>query len=337
MHRFLPPLVLTLAIQASCADESSDSAGGTPDFNYIPVNDDVCVPTTQAQVDSAHGAIDGLISADVDADGAVDYAAYVVQDFALAGSGGACDTTDNPLGSLLDDLDAGGWVEDSSLLAGYSSARSYFNAALSYPIRDLVIHVDPIDGGLAAMAMTQGVYTECVGDCDSWGIQVESLGADCSTLGYTLVGTWTDDGKGGVAVASSAAAAPFGFYVPLMASLPDPALYPTVHQLLAAVSSNPMWQVVVEEPSVNLALSGDGLAHPGRANEGTETTTYEEGEDPGPDAAFPSSTLVDDGVTADDEGVDGGCFQMTAYLPIANRARCSKAVMTHAWRGWCDW
>lgn len=258
MNRTLLVLTSLLPLVASC-DPAEPTPDEPPDFNFIPLNEAVCEPSTTAELDSAHGAIHELVYGDTDGDGTTDYQHWVAHDFSLCdgqsvGACGPCPT--NPLGEFLDDLDAvSGLIAGEAVAHNHPSLRAYFNTALQYPVRDLNLHVQD-QGEQATLLLSQAIPTGCGADCTFGQVAPETLAENCTDVKQTLLAA-ASDASPGRRFDGLAGTEPFGFLVPLSHELLPFEDYDTAVDAVNAALTLPHWAVRAADPTITTVIDGD--------------------------------------------------------------------------------
>jgi hypothetical protein len=244
---------MTLALLALLLGCPADEGAPPPDFNFIPLHDDVCAPETQAELDSARTALDALVQP---VEGKTD---WVVREFSLCGPDSCSPCDSNPLKELFDALDDEAWFLEDPVEVAMSSAE-YVDRALQFPMRDLTVHMQEQDG-LGLLSLTESREMACsyldgdeLVDCGHFEVQTESLASDCQAASQAMLGTWADGG-GQVSVEATGSD-PFGFVVPLAPTLPDPAEFRTAHHIQDWVRMQARLEVRSLEPTVSVQHDG---------------------------------------------------------------------------------
>jgi hypothetical protein len=247
-------LLAGVTLCVGCTED--EGATAPPGFNYIPLHDDVCEPQTQGELDSAWAAVHALVQP---ADGKTD---WVVRDLSLCvpESCGACES--NPFKDLLDALDEEAWfIEGLDPSFFTMSSAEYVDQALQFPIRDLVVHVQSLDG-TALLSLSETQEMACTyPDGDEvlqgtyFAVQGESLASDCQTPQQSMQGTWTSSGD--QVTVEAMATNNFGFLVPMVTYLPEPESFTTVHHLQDWVRVQPHLAVDGMDPEISVQLDGE--------------------------------------------------------------------------------
>jgi len=214
---------LAAALLAACSSSTTTPPppvdNGPGDFNYIPANEGKCdVKANPALAAGAETVLNVLN--DYPAERAVGLR-LCPKDAALADPCGPCAA--NPLLDYLNALDAAEMGTDGAP----GAVESYFERALSYPLRELL--VTSLKGGdgteaTESLVLTQGRTTcrSLAATCDKYTVEPESLEADCSTFTQKDDVATEAEQDGFAVITAKAGTMPFAFYVPLVASLPDP-------------------------------------------------------------------------------------------------------------------
>jgi hypothetical protein len=253
MRRAWIPLLLALLLGCP-ADETAPP----PDLNFIPLYDDICEPTTQAELDSARTALDALVEP---VDGRTD---WVVRDLSLCGPDSCSPCDSNPLKELFDALDDEFWFVEGARAEDFvMSSAEFVDRALDYPVRDLTLQVQDQDGlGLITLSESREIacgYLPADGgdmvSCDHHELQITTLASDCQTAPLSMLGIRME-GAASTTV-EAAGTSPFGFVVPLALELPDPSSFATVNQLQSWVALQPRLGVKGMDPGVSINHDGE--------------------------------------------------------------------------------
>lgn len=250
-------LALAAAFTFACDDADPDPAaadGGmaanadaeTPPENFIPINDDRCDTSTEAALDSARTALNRIEDYDTHA---VVEGLELCDDGAFAGCG-AC--PDNPLGDLIDAIDASGdFVEYTDNIENPEpSMRAYWAAALSYPVRELILSTRSGPDGRAALA--QAVQVPVSANDVRYALQAETLLESCAGPAHLYSGL--DDAN---SVATEPSDVSFGFLIPLVEELPPVDAFGSLEAVTAWATSAQNMAVSVEQPSLQIDRGGD--------------------------------------------------------------------------------
>ena len=221
--------------------------GETPDFTYIPVYDEVCLPPTVDDQKAARDIVDDLIDAS-------EFVVATNMDVCDENSCSPCTETTNPMLGVVRDFDDWGTLEAQALLAGVDGdvdLEAYFAAALDYEWRYLLLST-PLDAtGSTTLTLSQGIRAE--GELDDWDFNVahESLDGECEVFQTTMAATKTIDDDG-YSLTTGAADEGFGFAVPLTESLPATDSFEDVAALSTWVMSQPTASVVMDKSTVDI-------------------------------------------------------------------------------------
>ncbi len=278
---FFSALIVASAIGCK-GDSEPDPDVTPPDFNYIPLNENVCVAYSDEQLAVALTTLTARVESD-------DW--VVAKDFEVCGPTmaaecAACDaspTADNPenYNGLQDFLDSPGqWASAPFLefLSGElfpsASMEEYFRSALAYPWRNLLVGVNSEAGRLT---IGQGVNAECPegtdgvcnyvsgdslfgavpdGCMEDDDVECSSLGCDTFTNEFSAVFTDSDNRYSATGIASSQA---FGFVVPLTQQLPQVEDFMSDSAFQQWLGSIPQVAVSLDAPTLQLTdVSTDG-------------------------------------------------------------------------------
>ena len=264
---------------------SGDDTGSTPQFNYIPLNDEAC------EIDEAPALIVGQADQTLTdlitlSDNYVDTQLEVCTDPPGNRCGG-CAVGENPMGDLLDDFSGPlsdyilQFTDEVDITRGL---KAYFAAALKFPLRFIVLSLTPCadlgpgscpEGADTRIVVTQGKRQPKDGTrvgSDHYSIEPESLDKACSAFPLTLYGNreiTVDTETEEVAVITGALIEEavddvvFGFVVPLIKNMPpdDEAVSMTDEVLDAWLEEletlEHRMDVRVREPIVTLTVTTD--------------------------------------------------------------------------------
>jgi hypothetical protein len=243
-------MLLTLLACSGGEDTAEANSGELPDFNYIPMNTDACNPD-EDELEEVTAVLESVLEHDN----------YAVEGMELCStemvsSCPACGDGENALLSALDAV----WYDDAG-----TELTEYFRAALAYPYRFAVVSLDA-DADSGPVTVSQASGLDCALDdttqhitCGTYTLTPQSLNATCTQPALSFAGATTSSGATTTVQTNVPTdGSTFGFYVPLMDELPDPASFETDEEMQTWVRRQPNVPVLLEYPSLDLTLNQDG-------------------------------------------------------------------------------
>ncbi len=242
-------LLLLGGLALSCGGDPLDPGEGDPipepPDNYIPIFSEVCQPEDEAQLAAVSTLLTGVLSSS-------ELWGAETLELCDESSCAPCDPVSNPVLGVLRDAES--WLHPDAIttltevtLADGTTdlsrkMESYFNQALAYPWRQLILASPTGASGPADLTFLSaaGRYTtsgtgyngeQCseASPCSWTSLTPDSLDTSCTQLNTVLPVSVDAEGQ-----YSSMGPSPstFGFWVPLADSLPDPLSFasdPTVN------------------------------------------------------------------------------------------------------------
>ncbi len=244
-------ILLAACLLPACDDDSEAAApDAPPEFNYIPLNEDVCrVGSEGYDADKAATSLAQVVAGET----------FAIEQLELCASGmgtecPACASGENP---LLAALETAGSAEKSAAVV------DYFRKALAYPHRWAVLGLDPEAPGVASLTQASG--RDCASPkagaqmrCASYQLETESLSADCSRPDQQFFGTATTEAATTVLGTAPAAGQAFGFVVPLIDALPPASDFDSDEALAEWLTMQPSIPVRLEYASIDAKVKEDG-------------------------------------------------------------------------------
>lgn len=246
----LKALLFLLPLIAACDDGLGPQP--VPDFNYIPLNDDVCVPESDEDLATAAQTIADRIAANPDWYAAVHFEVCSEEQLSACSP---CAVEANPLLGVLRSADTLGSDEVQTALEDGTvpmpTLEDYFRVALAYEWRDLVVsHAS--DG---TVTLAQGIRFECEDGLCGY-LASESLDPTCEAFSHELDGELGGDGNT-LTLDTSPGDEAFGFVVPLMPNLPASSSFETDADLRDYLLNVPVQDVRMHAPELDYSLAED--------------------------------------------------------------------------------